>query len=309
MNSYRAKSPVALLIFNRPETTRRVFAEIAKAQPQTLLIVADGPRANRPDEKKRCDEAREIAQAVNWDCSVLTNFSDENLGCAKRVSSGIDWVFSQVEEAIFLEDDCIPHPTFFRFCDEMLEAYRDDERIMTITGDNFQSGLKRWNYSYYFSRYVHIWGWASWRRAWKDYDLRMPHWPRFKREGRLSDMLEDPNELQFWTEVFDKCHRGEIDTWDYQWVFACWLRSALSIVPNVNLISNIGFGAQATHTTGVGKLANLATEAMKFPLEHPAIQIRDSRADRATAALFFRKSLLSRARRMAQETLARTIPG
>ena len=162
MSTYICKSPVAFLVFNRPETTRRVFAEIAKARPRKLLLVADGPRRQLPDEHARCREVRQIVSGVDWDCEILTNYSEDNLGCVVRVSTGIDWVFTQVEDAIILEDDCLPHPTFFRFCDEMLEMYRVDDRIMTISGDNFQFGRRRWNYSYYFSRYPHIWGWATW---------------------------------------------------------------------------------------------------------------------------------------------------
>jgi hypothetical protein len=294
--SYRCNNPVAFLVFNRPETTRRVFQEITKVKPRTLLIVADGPRPNRPDDVEHCEAVRKIFEGIDWDCEVLTNYSHENLGCARRVSSGIDWVFQNVEEAIFLEDDCLPHQSFFRFCDEMLRIYRDDERIMSITGDNFQFGRRRWEYSYYFSRYVHVWGWATWRRAWKYYDLHISNWPMVSAQGWLYDILGDRREAEFWKDVFDRVHAGESGTWDYQWVFACWLRSALSIVPNMNLISNIGFGKNATHTGGTSKVANMAIEEMDFPLTHPPILIRDSRADRATARLFFHKSPLSQSR-------------
>lgn len=161
MYDFQLKTPVAFLIFNRPDTTRRVFAEIAKARPPKLLVVADGPRADHPDDVEKCAAVRAIIDGIDWDCKVLTNYSDINLGCKRRVSSGLDWVFDTVEEAIILEDDCLPHPAFFRFCEEMLNKYRDDKRIAMISGDNFQFGRKRTEYSYYFSRYPHIWGWAS----------------------------------------------------------------------------------------------------------------------------------------------------
>src|SRR5512139_3287315 len=176
MSDWQLKTPVAFIIFNRPDTAERVFAEIAKARPPKLLVVADGPRANRSGEAEKCAATRAIIDRVDWDCEVLTNFSDTNLGCKNRVSSGIDWVFEQVPEAIILEDDCLPHPTFFRFCEELLERYRDDERIGMISGDNFQLGQKRTDASYYFSRYNHIWGWASWRRAWRHYDREASAW-------------------------------------------------------------------------------------------------------------------------------------
>src|SRR5262245_2534196 len=303
MQSYSCKSPVAFRIFNRPDETRQVFAEIAKARPPKLLVVADGPRKHLPNEVGYCEEARRIATQIDWNCELMTNFSTENLGCAERVSTGIGWVFKQVDEAIILEDDCLPHPTFFRFCDEMLETFRDDERIMSISGDNFQFGRKRWRYSYYFSRYVHIWGWASWKRAWKHYELKMPLWPTVKAEGWLNDMFPDRREARYWDYIFEQTYEGKTDTWDYQWLFACWLRSALSVVPNVNLISNIGFGRDATHTVGGGKFANMITDAMSFPLTHPPIQVRDSKADRSTSQLFFQRSLLSRAKTLAMATL------
>ena len=295
-NPYRCKTPVAFLIFGRPEATERVFVEIAKARPRKLLVVADGPRRNQPGESQRCAEVRKIVERVDWDCELFKNYSDENMGCKRRVSSGIDWVFASVEEAIFLEDDCLPHPSFFRFCDEMVERYREDERIMAISGDNFQFGRKRWDYSYYFSRYPHVWGWASWRRAWKHYDVNMSRWPMIKKAGWLDDILQNKREAAYWTEVFDQVSRGEVGTWDYQWVFACWLQSAFAILPNVNMVSNIGFGGDATHTGRRSKVAEMATEEMAFPLTHPPILLRDSRADRETAKLFFRRSLLSRTR-------------
>ncbi len=157
------RTPVALIIFNRPDTTERVFAEIAKARPPKLFIIADGPREDRPGEAERCASARAIVDRVDWNCEVQKNYSDVNLGCGARPATGISWVFDQVEEAIILEDDCIAHPTFFRFCDELLEKYRDDERIMHIAGNNFQFGNQRTSFSYFFSHHNICWGWASWR--------------------------------------------------------------------------------------------------------------------------------------------------
>jgi hypothetical protein len=298
--AYQCKSPVGLLIFNRPETTKRVFAEIAKAKPRQLFVIADGPRRNRPGEDELCRAVRKTVENVDWECELSTNYAEENMGCARRVSSGINWVFENVEEAIILEDDCLPHPTFFRFCDEMLERYRNDERIMAISGDNFQFGRKRWEYSYYFSRYAHVWGWASWRRAWTHYDAQMSYWPMVREKGWLADILGDKGEAKYWTGVFDRTHEGKAGTWDYQWMFACWLHSGLSILPNVNLISNIGFGVNATHTGGGGKVADIPTEDMSFPLTHPPILIRDSCADGYTARLFFHPFLFSQARSLAR---------
>ena len=282
MSNYQLKTPVAFIIFNRPDTTKKVFAEIAKARPPKLLVIADGPRADHPDDAEKCAAVRAIIDGVDWDCEVLTNYSDVNLGCKRRVSSGLDWLFDTVEKAIILEDDSLPHPTFFRFCEEMLERYRDDERIAMISGNNFQFGRKRTEYSYYFSRYAHIWGWASWRRAWENYDVNMKRWPEIRDGGWLQDILDDKKSVRYWEKIFEKVYQGEIDTWDYQWMFSCWVQSALTILPNVNLVSNIGFGSEAVHTTEKNELAGMEIEPMKFPISHPSYILRDSVADSIT---------------------------
>jgi hypothetical protein len=186
MSNYQLRTPVAFIIFNCPETTDRVFEQIAKAKPSKLLVIADGPRENSPGEAERCAAVRSIIDNVDWDCEVLTNYSDVNLGCKRRIASGLDWVFDTVEEAIILEDDCLPDPTFFRFCDELLEKYRDDERITMISGDNFQFDRKKTDSSYYFSRDPHIWRWASWRHVWKNYDVDMQLWPEIRDGGWLN---------------------------------------------------------------------------------------------------------------------------
>ncbi len=287
-------TPVAFIVFNRPDTTRRVFEEIASAKPPKLLIVGDGPRLNRPGEQEKVTAVRTIVERVDWECEVLTNYSDVNLGCKRRVSSGLDWVFDEVEEAIVLEDDCLPHPSFFRYCEELLQRYRNDERVGAISGDNFQFGTKRTSYSYYFSRYNHVWGWASWRRAWKHYDVDVKLWPEIRNNGWLYSLLGDRRKVQYWTEIFNLVYDGRIDTWDYQWTFALWMQHALTALPNVNLISNIGFGADATHTAGKSRVAELPVEQIGFPLHHPPFIIRDQQADERTDEIFFTRSLGAR---------------
>jgi cephalosporin hydroxylase/SAM-dependent methyltransferase len=286
-NEWKLKTPVCLMIFNRPDTTEQVFEAIRQAKPPKLLVIADGPRADRPGEAEKCAVARAIIEWVDWDCEVLRNYSDINLGCRKRVSSGLNWVFEQVEEAIILEDDCLPHPTFFRFCEELLERYRHDERIMAIAGNNFQIGRESTGYSYYFSFYNHIWGWASWRRAWRLYDLEMKEWPEVRESKLLWDTLqEDTQAVRHWSKTFQCGYEG-FDTWDFAWTFACWSHKGLSILPNVTLVSNIGFGPDATHTKGASQFANLPTQAMSFPLRHPSVVIRDTQADDYTEKMIF----------------------
>jgi hypothetical protein len=288
MPNWQLTTPVAFLIFNRPETTARVFAEIARAKPPKLLVVADGPRAEVPGEAERCAATRAIVeQGVDWPCEVRTNYADSNLGCKQRISSGLNWVFDTVEDAIVLEDDCVPHPTFFRFCEELLERYRHDERVMTISGDNLQFGRKRTAISYYYSRYFHCWGWASWRRAWRHFDADMSLWPEVDAGGWLHDLLRDSSAVRYWTDIFRAVKQGQIDTWDYQYLFSHWVQGALSIVPAVNLVSNIGFSVHATHTRGLSRLANIPSSAMEFPVRHPSFVIRDARADDFVQSEFY----------------------
>lgn len=302
------KTPIAFLIFNRPDTTLKVFTEIEKVRPTNLLVVGDGPRSSMPSEDEKCAATRAIIDQVSWDCEVITNYSDVNLGCKKRISSGLDWVFNIVEEAIILEDDCLPHPTFFRYCEELLEYYRDDQRVMHISGDNFQHGRKRTKDSYYFSHYTHVWGWASWRRAWQNYDVDMKLWQSVKAGNWLADILKDKESISYWENIFQSAYEGKIDTWDYQWLFACWLQNAFSILPNVNLVSNIGFGLDATHTKGKSELANLPVEAMDFPLQHPLFTLRDTQADELTRKGQFVTSLLGRVKKQVKQILP-TISG
>ncbi len=277
---YQLKTSVVFIIFNRPETTKRVFTEIAKAKPPKLLVIADGPRADHPDDVEKCAAVRAIIDGVDWDCEVLTNYSDVNLGCKLRVSSGLDWVFDTVEEAIILEDDCLPHPTFFQFCEEMLERYWDDGRVMHIGGNNFLCTRKNLEYSYYFSMYSHIWGWATWRRAWKYYDIEMKLWPTIRDNEWMQSIFDDKQYANHRKKIWDNTYNGKIDTWDYQWLFAVLTQNGVSILPKMNLISNIGFGKYATHTQKDGKLrADLQTSGVEFPLIHPLFMVRDAIAD------------------------------
>ncbi|MCA2716825.1 MULTISPECIES: glycosyltransferase family 2 protein [Microcystis] len=293
MTDFQLTTPVAFLIFNRPDTTARVFEAIRQAKPPKLLVVADGPRPDRADDIEKCNAARAIIDGIDWDCEVLTNYSDVNLGCKSRVSSGLDWVFEIVEEAIILEDDCLPHSTFFRFCQELLKLYRNDSRIMQICGSNFLNGKRKIGESYYFSKYGPTWGWASWQRAWKYYDVDMSLWKEVKNKQIYYDFCENKEEILIRINLYDKIVAGEIDTWDYQWSFAKFINSGLSITPNVNLISNIGFREDATHTFNPNtKEANMSTSAIEFPLKHPLGIYRDRKADEIYFAHTLKRSSL-----------------
>ncbi len=280
MPEFKLHTPVAFLIFNRPDTTARVFSAIANARPPKLLVIADGPRANRPGEAERCAQTRAIIDRVDWDCEVMTNFAEANMGCKMRVATGIDWIFQQVEEAIILEDDCLPEQSFFRFCEEMLGRYRDNPRVGMVSGGNLQFGHQRGEGSYYFSRYAHIWGWATWRRAWNHYEREMPRWPAFRDQGWLNQLFDNQGERDYWQASFELVHSGKLDTWDCSWTFASLINGLVQVVPNVNMISNIGFGPEATHTHVVGIHADMPTRPITFPLKHPDFVLPDLEADR-----------------------------
>jgi hypothetical protein len=303
MDGFKLTTPVALMIFNRPRHTEQVFARIREARPARLLIVADGARGNRPGEAEKCAAARALTEQVDWDCEVSRNYAPDNLGCKRRVSSGLDWVFGQCEEAIILEDDCLPRHSFFRYCAELLEHYRDDKQVTAVSGDNFQFG-KRWtDASYYFSRYPHVWGWATWQRAWQHYDVEMKGWPEARDSRWLNQLFDDQQRVRYWTETFQSVYDGEIDTWDHQWTFACWRMNGLTALPEINLISNIGFGLDATHTLRGSRFSAMQTEEIDFPLLHPATVVRQIEADAHTERQNFKTGWLARARRTVRRLL------
>lgn len=288
------QTPVVFIIFNRVDTARRVFNEIRRVRPSRLFVIADGPREDRKGEKEKCEQARAIINEIDWPCEVLTNYSSVNLGCRQRVSSGIDWVFSHTERAIILEDDCLPHPVFFPFCETLLDRYADDERIMHIAGTNYQFGRRRFPYSYYFSRYNHCWGWATWKRAWRCYDANMSLWPEFRDLHLLPDLLNDRRAASYWERSFQHVFDRKIDSWSYVWTFSCWMQGGLTILPSVNLISNIGFNPEGSHTINRrSKFANMPVQSLELPLIAPPFVIRDSEADRFTQRNNFRTGMLA----------------
>lgn len=294
-NKFELQTPVLFLVFNRLDTTKQVFEAIRKAQPPRLYVASDGARTNREGEAEKVQGVREyIVNNIDWDCEVKTLFREKNLGCRIAVSTAIDWFFDNEEQGIILEDDCLPHPTFFRYCQDLLKHYKDDERIMAISGDNFQFGKKRGEYSYYFSCYNHCWGWASWRRAWKLYDHDMKNWDNL-HEGDWLLNLGNKNFQKYWKRIFAVAYSQKIDSWAYRWTFSCWIQNGLTILPNVNLISNIGFNQDGTHTiSNNNPLANMTIEEISFSLSHPPFVIRNLKADKYTQENIFQSSLIKR---------------
>ena len=284
------KSAVLFVVFNRPDTTARVFETIRAAKPPRLYVAADGPRVGRDGEVALCAQVRQLATQVDWPCKLFTLLRDTNLGCKMGVSTAINWFFEQEEQGVVLEDDILAQPCFFEYCDEMLELYKDDDKVSMVSGCNLLSKRLQMQQSYFFSRYVHIWGWATWRRAWKHYDVNMAQWPEWHARGNLEHVLDGDSTLAiFWETIFNQVYSGRMDTWDYQWVFTCWKQGGLDILPERNLIENLGFGPNATHTTMETPqlLVESVPQDLDFPLRHPTAVERSLVADQHFERLVF----------------------
>jgi hypothetical protein len=277
-------TPILFLIFNRPDTTIQVFDEIKKIKPKYLFIAADGPRTGKAGEKELCEETRAVITQIDWNCEVKTLFREHNLGCGLAVSEAITWFFKQVEQGIILEDDCLPDPSFFTFCEILLEKYKDDYRVSTIGACNYQLENNTEN-SYYFSIYAHIWGWATWRRTWNLYTYAITD---YKKE-MINNQFKTRKERSYWHTVFNNPDKiAEINTWDYQLQYVNFKYNTLSVIPAINLVKNIGF-YNGTH---------LAADIPAYHFEmrfgridkiiSPKIIRRDYKAD-----LYFYKKMLS----------------
>jgi len=249
-------TPILFLVFNRPDKTKLVFDKIRAIKPKYLYIAADGPRKNKENEFQKCNEVRSIVGNIDWDCEPKFLFRHENLGCSAAITSAIDWFFQNVECGIIFEDDCLPDLSFFPYCRELLQKYKDDNKVMMISGSNL--GMKSGDSSYFFSNYGQIWGWATWRRAWEKYE----------RTVNIKDKdikFNSTQEKNYWRKNFSKI------IWDVQWaVYSVWKNNGIAILPNVNLISNIGFGSDATNYTDKNNInSEIDTNPMIFPLTHP----------------------------------------
>ena len=277
---------VLFLVFNRLDTTKQVFEAIREAKPPRLYIAADGARVDKDGENKKVEAVREyILSNIDWDCEVKTLFRENNLGCKMAVSSAIDWFFDNEEMGIILEDDCLPSQSFFWFCEELLERYKDDMRVGQISGDNFQKGIKRGDADYYFSIYNHIWGWASWANRWEKYDVELDTITDTKF---IKNLFQNNNTKSYWLQVYENMKMKKIDTWDYQWTFTLWNNNQLTVLPNINLIENIGFGEDATHTISEGEFANLKKHDIDLKKYTQDI-VQDKEADDYTSKLMFNK--------------------
>jgi hypothetical protein len=298
--------PVLLLCWRRPSTTAQVLEQICQYRPSYLFVACDGPNPDNPREIENVAATRALIEnAVDWPCSIERLYSDTNQGCRLGVTRAISWFFQKVEEGIILEDDCVPSPYFFPYCQALLEQYREDVRIWQICGYNrFGAAVSQPQYSYFFSRYGPVWGWASWRRAWVQHndDINWPY--HFRDDQSASVFYSYPPERIAKLLIAERLHRRELDTWDYQWGFTKTANNALSIVPAVNLIHNIGFGEGATHTSHPQSVLPVDQRKLNFPLRHPPFVVADTAFDqRYTRSAFPPPSLKTRIRRLIRHTL------
>ena len=280
-------TPILYLIFNRPDLCETTFERIREIKPKYLFIAADGPREDVPGEQETCEKTRKLVlNNIDWDCEVKTLFREENLGCKYAVSSAIDWFFENVEMGIILEDDCLANKDFFEFCEFCLDKYRSEGRVMHISGDKFSDvEIKE---SLFYSKYIHIWGWATWRRAWRKYDSNIRTFPVEGKQVIKKIFPDTIKQRIYWDKIFKGVYSGETNTWDYQWTYSCWKNNGVSVNPAVNLISNIGFGESATHLAKVNQFSNLSTSDLKEPYIIPAEIKINKKNDKVIAASFFR---------------------
>jgi len=273
-------SAVLFIVFKRPTEAKRVLSAIRSARPKRLYIACDGPRSNVAGEERAVQEVRCLVSNIDWDCDAKYLFHDFNIGCRDAVSGAISWFFKHESEGIILEDDCLPHPDFFSFCDSLLNKYRTEPSIYTITGNNFQNGQRRGAYQYYFSKYSHNWGWATWARCWAAFDGEMSFWPEWRETADFLRKVPLSHERKFWSAIFDRMYLGNTKTWDYQWLAAVWKNGGLCVTPQHNLVSNIGGGPEATHTS----VDNVMLNRPVFPLgpvsSHPSDLTPNLEADR-----------------------------
>jgi hypothetical protein len=279
-------TPVLIIAYRRSDTTRRVLDALRKVRPSHLYVACNAPHPAKPAEVALCNEVRGLFDQIDWPCQQTRLFREVHLSARDSISGAITWFFQNVERGIILEDDCVPSTSFFPFVEELLDRYAEDKRIGMISGDNFQFGHQRGQASYYFSRNSHIWGWATWRDRWADYDLQMRNWPECRRQvlGALNGAMQ----RKYWGWIMDRTHAGQIDTWDYQWVYTNWLHNRVNVMPQLNMVSNIGFGNMANHTHQITQDANIPAAEISFPLTHPDSFIPSREADDYT----FRKSYM-----------------
>lgn len=286
------KTPVLFLVFNRLETTIQVFEVIREVKPPRLYISADGPREYMQGESEKVQSVRDfIIQSIDWECEVRTLFNNQNLGCKYAVSNAITWFFENEEQGIILEDDCLPSHSFFWFCEELLTKYKDDLRVWHVSGTNLLIKAGHKFSDYYFSKFNLIWGWASWANRWKNYDVEIDS---IQNINFIEETFNNKESITYWRKIFEDVKKKKIDTWDYQYTFSMWDNGGLAIIPSVNLISNIGFGKEATHTKQVSELSEIPREEISLKNINLEVVQNIKLDDYVFNKYFLKKSLVRR---------------
>ena len=276
-----SKLPILMMVFNRPELTKKVFSKVRKYKPKKLFISCDGPRKNIKNEKYICEEVKDIFKKIDWSCKVYKNYSRKNLGCKNKVSSSLKWFFDNVDKGIILEDDCLPSKSFFKFSEVLLKKYQNNKNVLLISGNNFQKNNWRGDGDYYFSKYPHIWGWATWKRSLKDYDKNIKNWKKWNKSKSCDQLFDHmlKKEKDYWINIFNKTYKNKIDTWDYQLMLGGWIKDQYSIIPNINLVSHIGMGPKATHSIYPKEKKGERHFELISKIKHPIIKSVNHKAD------------------------------
>jgi len=279
MKQKQLHTPVLLISYNRPECTKKVLSVLRGVQPADIYMAWDGWKHKK--DRKKCKEVRLLVNSIDWKCRVHTLFHKKNLGSRDGPYTAMKWFFRHEKMGIILEDDIVPNETFFRFCEELLQKYEYDIHVGSISGGNVIASDISISGSYYFSRYSQTWGWATWKRTWKLYDIHMKRWPEMKGKHMVEKMFPNIWTRTYWTWIFNAVYRGEIPSaWDYQWTFMSWLHGLLTIMPTVNMIQNTGIGSKdATHTKYTNWMSSIPVKPMTFPLKHPKGKIINSALD------------------------------
>lgn len=262
------KTPVSLFVYNRPDLTAEILKAIGSYKPELLFIISDGPK-NSSSDLHAVSEVRRLCNSVNWPCEVISQYREVNLGSRESITQGLSWVFTYVDEAIILEDDCLPDASFFPYCSTLLDQYRADARIFTVGGFRTEDISETNGNSYYYSKYPCTWGWATWKRAYQGFDPNLAEWSEDTKLPWLTEHLADPFYANYWAYMLTRAKKGSND-WDYAWAYHCWINNALSIRPNINLIRNTGFSSTATHTKDPNHpFGKKTSSACSFPISHP----------------------------------------
>ena len=288
-------APLVIIAFNRPELLRSQLDIVRRCHRGSILCVVDGPRSTKAGEAEKVVEVMKLLDDLKQHFEVRLNVAETNLGCYRRIKTGLDWVFSVTDKAIILEDDCVPSQDFFPFANQMLERYDGDDRMFSITGTNLFPEITAHGHSHFFSRYHTCWGWATWARAWEHFIDLQGEWEKIRGTAEFRSLFRNLRSFLYWRLVFDRVYEQRLNSWAYRWMLTCWMQSGLSVNPHVNLVTNVGDGADATHTTR-SKFTQRRLGEMHWPSFDPSFVIPNAAFDAKMEDVVYSKSVLNRVR-------------